>query len=264
MPHCDPETLALAALGEQIEPAQAAHLEGCERCLAEAAELIELVTLGREAPRELPEVPAAVWAGIRAELALGDAPDGDDRGRLLTLPAPVAPAPPAAPRPQAPAATNVVPLAPRRSRLFAVAGIAAAAGALVGGAVVWSAVDQGGTSTPTGSDEVLVAQAVLAPLEPDVPRAGQAQVLDSPDGEVVRVDATALPQRDGFYQVWLIDSDVQKMVAIGALPAGAIGTFTVPPGVSIEDYPVVDISLEPLDGNPAHSKQSLMRGVLDA
>ncbi len=37
----------------------------------------------------------------------------------------------------------------------------------------------------------------------------------------------------------------------------------MPPGLSIADFPVVDISLESYDGDPSHSKNSLMRGVLE-
>jgi hypothetical protein len=264
MLHCDPTTLALVALGEHVDPDESAHLESCEQCLADVAELIEVVSVGREAPAELPVVPERVWAGIRAELALDHAPDGTDRPTAsvhhLPEPAPTRPEPGAAPRDGV-----VVPLQPRRGRLWSVAGIAAAAGALVGGAVVWAAVDSGAGGS-TGTSQQLVAQAVLDPLPgvDDVAQSGQAEVLESADGQVIRVDATALPERDGFYEVWLIDSDVTKLVALGALPAGSVGTFTVPPGVSIEDFPVVDISLEPLDGDPAHSKESLMRGVLDA
>jgi len=263
MLHCDPTTLALVALGEQVDPDESAHLESCEQCLADVAELIEVVSVGREAPSELPVVPERVWAGIRSELALDRAPDGIDRPVASVHPLP----------PPAPAATPasgsgdgvVIPMQPRRSRLWSVAGIAAATGALVGGAVVWAAVVSG-TGGSTGTSQQLVAQAVLDPLPgvADVAQSGQAEVLESADGQVIRVDARALPARDGFYEVWLIDSDVTRLVALGALPAGSVGTFTVPPGVSIEDFPVVDISLEPLDGDPAHSKESLMRGVLDA
>lgn len=258
MSHCDPTTLALVALGEDIPPHEAEHLESCEQCLHDAAELAEVVTLGREAPAELTPAPDHVWDGIRAELGLLGAPDGSDRAAVPELPAPAAA--PAGGEPTPPAV--VVPMRPGRARTWAIGGIAAAVGALIGGSLVWAAKDAG-----SGGDqprEQVVAQAVLTPLIPEVARAGEAQVLDSPDGEVVRVDATALPQRDGFYEVWLIDKDVTKLVALGALPAGSIGTFTVPPGVSIADYPVLDISLEPLDGNPAHSKNSLMRGVLEA
>jgi hypothetical protein len=259
MLHCDPTTLALAALGEEIGPEDSAHLESCEQCLADTAELIEVVTLGREAPAELPEVPDRVWAGIQSELGLRRAPDGSD-ALVLTMPAPRADQPVADQAP-APAAT-VTPLAPRRRSPMLGLGMAAAVGALVGGAVVWAAVDSG-ASDPQQPQGSIVAQTALDPLTPEVTQPGQAKVLDSPDGQVVRVDATSLPPVDGYYEVWLIDEQVSGMVALGALPAGSIGTFTVPPGVSIEDFPILDISLEPLDGDPAHSKVSLLRGVLE-
>jgi anti-sigma-K factor RskA len=260
MSHCDPTTLALAALGEQIPANDAAHLSQCAQCTADAAELAEVVTLGREAPAELPPVPDHVWAGIEHELALVGAPDGGS-APVITLRTPTA-----SPDDRAPAAQdqgNVVTLRSRRRGSFwTTAAVAAAAGAVVGGAVVWSAVDRGAgdPGTPT---EAFVAQAVLAPLTDSVSAPGEAEVLDSPDGQVVRVDARALPVNDGFYEVWLLDADATKLVALGALPAGSVGTFTVPPGLSIADYPVVDISLESYDGDPSHSKNSLMRGVLE-
>jgi hypothetical protein len=263
MSHCDETTLALAALGEDIPSDEAAHLHSCAQCTADVAELVEVVTLGREAPAELPEVPDHVWAGIRQELSLVGAPDGSDAHpnvRTLTQPD--------LPHSTPPAGTgdsNVIPLDRRRSRgpLWGVAAVAAAAGAIVGGAVVWSAVDRG-TGSTGGPNEQFVAQAVLAPLTDTVSAPGKATVLDSADGEVVRVDARSLPANDGFYEVWLLDAEATKLVALGALPAGSIGTFTVPPGLSIADFPLVDISLESYDGDPSHSKNSLMRGELQA
>ena len=234
----------------------------CSLCTTDLAELIEVVTLGREAPAELPEVPDRVWAGIRQELSLAGAPNGSDSASgLRHLPAPrTAVADPGTGVPD----SNVVRLDRRRSRgpLWGVAAVAAAAGALVGGAVVWSAVERG--SSGADPSEQFVAQAVLAPLTETVTAPGEATVLDSADGEVVRVDARSLPANDGFYEVWLLDADATKLIALGALPAGSIGTFTIPSGLSIDDYPVVDISLESYDGDPSHSKNSLMRGELQA
>jgi hypothetical protein len=260
MSHCDPTTLALAALGEDIPSDEAAHLSGCEQCTSEAAELTELVTLGREAPEVLPEVPDHVWAGIQRELVLANAPDGSDRAApsLAAVPSP-------APAPVSENVSNVVPLESRRrsKSMWAVAAMAAMAGAVVGGAVVSSAIDRG-TGGDAGGSETFLAQAVLDPLTDDVSSPGEAAVMDSPDGEVVRVDARSLPDNDGFYEVWLLDADATKLVALGALPAGSVGTFTVPPGLAIADFPVIDISLESYDGDPSHSKNSLMRGVLEA
>lgn len=253
MSHCDPSTLALAALGEHLDGADEAHLASCPTCSMDAGELVEVVTLAREAPAVLPEVPAHVWAGITAQLGLDTGADSTDS----RLPAP------APPSPTTTGHDNVVSLDQRRRRpaMWAVASAAAMAGAVIGGAVVWSAVDRGtdGSRAP----DAFVAQAVLAPLTDTVPAPGAASVVDSPDGEVVRVDARALPDSDGFYEVWLLDSGGLKMVALGALPAGSVGTFTLPPGLSIDEYPVVDISLESYDGDPTHSTNSLMRGVLE-
>jgi hypothetical protein len=260
MSHCDETTLALAALGEEIPADEAAHLQSCDVCTAEVAELLAIVTLGREAPAELPEVPDHVWAGIRQELSLVGAPDGGN-----AVHPPLRSLPPMAPTPDVPTSdSTVVPMQRRRTRgaMWGGFAVAAAAGALVGGTVVWSAVERGDAGVRT--TEQIVAQAVLAPLTESVAEPGQATVLDSPDGTVVRVDASSLPANDGFYEVWLLDAEATKLVALGALPAGSIGTFTVPPGLSIEEYPVVDISLESYDGDPSHSKKSLMRGALEA
>lgn len=259
MQHCDPTTLALYALGEDIEPDERAHLESCEACLTDAAELAAVVSIGREAPERLEDPPEHVWSAVRAELGLINAPDGSDAGPARVLaPVPVELAGEAA------GVGNVIPLAPRRRGLFTVAAVAAVAGAVVGGAVVWSALESGSGPGGQTTSEVLVARAVLDPLQDSVTAPGEATVVDSADGQVIRVDATALPKREGFYEVWLLDADATKLVALGALPSGSVGTFTVPPGVSIEDYPVVDISLEADDGDPGHSHNSLMRGTIEA
>lgn len=250
MLHCEPETLALAALGEEIPAEDQMHLDACAQCLTEVTELVELVAIAREAPRGLPPVPASVWDGIRGELGLGeDGREGESAG--------------SGPEGRPGSSATVVDLDSRRSRrrMFTVAAVAATAGAIVGGSVVWSALDR---STQVEAPVQLVAQAVLNPLSSSVAEPGKAQVLDSPDGQVIRVDARSLPKDSGFHEVWLIDKDVTKLVALGALPSGSVGTFTIPPGVHIEDFPVVDISLEPYDGDPGHSHQSLMRGILEA
>ena len=54
------------------------------------------------------------------------------------------------------------------------------------------------------------------------------------------------------------------MIAIGTLGVGDTGVFPLPPGVSLTDYPIVDISDEAYDGDPTHSTDSVVRGTLPA
>jgi hypothetical protein len=66
---------------------------------------------------------------------------------------------------------------------------------------------------------------------------------------------------NGYHEVWLLDADANKLVSL-ALLRGTHGRFALPPGVNIATYPVVDVSIEPADGNPAHSGNSVVRGRL--
>jgi hypothetical protein len=64
----------------------------------------------------------------------------------------------------------------------------------------------------------VVAQVDLAGLKPDVPASGRAQVVQGADGPRLKVDVSQLgPVQGHFYEVWLIDSQVKKMVPIGIL-----------------------------------------------
>ena len=51
------------------------------------------------------------------------------------------------------------------------------------------------------------------------------------------------------------------MIAIGVMDQDS-ESFPIPASVDLDTYTSVDISLEPLDGNPAHSATSLARGEL--
>ena len=71
-----------------------------------------------------------------------------------------------------------------------------------------------------------------------------------------------LPSADGFYEVWLVDLDAGRLLPLGALDDTGSGRLTVAEGVRLADYPEVDISLEPDDGDPGHSGDSVLRGAL--
>jgi hypothetical protein len=74
------------------------------------------------------------------------------------------------------------------------------------------------------------------------------------------VDVTAAAA-DGFYEVWVLDPKTLQMQSLGVL-RGVKGDFAVPAGLDLRKLSVVDVSLEPYDGDPAHSRNSVVRGAL--
>ena len=137
---------------------------------------------------------------------------------------------------------------------------ASIAGILVGGTAavgVSSMVSDNSTSTPVAS---VVASTTLAAL-PDHDGSGDARIVDTPRGQELVVDVQNLSSSDGFYEVWLINPDTFEMVGLGALN-GVNGRFAIPDGLDLSQYRVVDVSIEPFDGDPKHSTDSVVRGEL--
>ncbi len=96
----------------------------------------------------------------------------------------------------------------------------------------------------------------------DFAGSGEAE-LDGRDLNV-RFDGDAAP--DGsFYELWLLDLDggeVARLESLGQIEVAADGTYQVPDGIDLDEYDVVDVSVEPDDGNPEHSGVSVLRGDL--
>ncbi|GAA4879690.1 anti-sigma factor [Serinicoccus chungangensis] len=134
---------------------------------------------------------------------------------------------------------------------------AAAAGALV----AWVGTEVVGAGPQ--DEEIVVADATLEDL-PDAGEAvdGTAEVV-SVDGERrLRVQLEELPDTgDGYLEVWLLRPDVSGMVTVGVI-SGTTAEFSLPASVDLDEYPVVDISREQLDGDPAHGGRSVVRGEL--
>ncbi|MGY1635312.1 anti-sigma factor [Geodermatophilus sp. SYSU D00742] len=259
MPHCTPEQLALAALREPLPAADAAHLDGCARCRAEVASLQRgvdaLAVPALAAPGTPVPPPPAVWAAIAAATGVSSAPRPEVVAGTAPAPAAAAPAGPPPPAP-GPAVAAVTPLRPRRSRLL----LAAAAALVVGAGIGAGSVALGSRDDDSG---VAVAAAALDPLD-DSGASGQARVVERDDGtRVLVVDLTAEDRADGFYEVWLIDEAVRDMVSVGVVQGGRRVTLPLPSGLDLGQYPVVDVSVEPLDGDPLHSGESVARGLLD-
>jgi hypothetical protein len=256
VPHYDEVTLALLAMGEaDVTPDQAAHLASCEPCRDEVAQLAAVVAAGRTVRDEDRPVapPAAVWDRIAEEIRRDEVPvaaaaavaDAPEMNALVSV---------------APAATATeVPRTPRRVVALA---LAALVGLVVGAGATWALTRSG----PDPSSQVAqgtVTVAVLKPVDaPDASGTAELHVVSS-DQRTMTVSVTNLAHLPGtFYEVWMMDPTDSHLLALGALGADGRGTYPVPAGLDVSRYSAVDVSLQPMNGSPAHSKNSVVRGTL--
>lgn len=278
MSHCDPEMLALRSLGEVVgTPEQDAHLASCEQCRGEVSSLRAVVTVARAGePIELVQPSPQVWQRVRAELGLSAA-ELDLSAAEQTLPhvsghsSPSSVADALLTHPDSGESadedeTAVVSLAERRARrtrpatwLLAAAGVG---GLLVGGGATAMVLSNDADDPAT----TVAASVGLDPLPDWQDAAGSAELTVTEDGQqvlVVSLSGAATGQAEGFQEVWLIDENVEGMLSLGILE-GSSGEFVVPSGVDVSSFPIVDVSLEPFDGDPTHSGDSIVRGQIEA
>ncbi len=263
-------------------PGGSAHLASCSSCRERLAALRRVVVaLEADQPGDEVAVPDGAWTAIADELGVEHR--GEHRGEHAPEP-PRRPAQ-ASPSPAAPAA----PAAPRRRRAVGPAPwmlAAAAAGGLLLGWVGAQGVP-GPTPAPpagnppatsTGPSPTVLASARLDPLPDGGAPDGEAPVSGNGRAEmdqlagsrelVVEVEgldvpggATAPGGNGGYHEVWLVDVPEGRLVSLGVLGAGG-GSFTVPDDVDTSAFSTVDVSWEPLDGEPGHSGASVLRGTL--
>jgi len=230
--HCTPEQLALAALRERLPADDAAHLQSCERCRAEVASLRHAVDLlvvpELAAPGASVPPPPRVWEAIAAATAAPAAPSGG----------------------------TVLPFRSRRRPLLLVAAAAVAVGAVVGAGAV--------ALLQSRDDDGQAVEAVaLDPLEGNE-ASGKAEVVVQEDGSrVLQVDFDAPALDDAYYEIWLIDRSVVGMYPLGVVRPGT-QTVELPADLDLAEFPLVDVSVEQLDGDPAHSGVSVARGELES
>jgi anti-sigma-K factor RskA len=128
----------------------------------------------------------------------------------------------------------------------------AAALAVAVAAVLWS----GGTLGPDRDGRTVLLAGVGA-------AAASGRATMAGDGGDRRMTLTAddLPALDPgqYYEVWLLDPDAGTVFPVGVLPPDGEARFTLPATV-VGRYQVIDVSLEADDGDPTHSKRSLLRG----
>ena len=234
MSHCDEDALALLALGEVVDSRDVAHAQECAKCRARLEEYRAVVSIGRTVtPDDVPSAPPAeVWAAVSAEVAR----DRDAAGVVRSL--------------------DSAPSHRRRGG-YVLAAAAAVVGLIAGSAVTASVINR-----PESAQ--IVASAALDPIG-DAGVSGTA-VIEQVSGKTkLKVTVPELSAaEDGYYEVWMATADTSTMVAIGNLNPGETAEYTLPVGMDLASFPVVDVSLEHFDGNPGHSATSVVRGTLGA
>jgi anti-sigma-K factor RskA len=233
MKHVDPDVIALLALGEHVESADdRAHIAACEACNAEFLNLQHAAVVARSTmdSGELVDPPERVWSRISDELF------------------------PAATRASGEATVTMLrPRKPRR-RMSGLAAAAAVVLVLGGVGAAWFAL------RPVPVTVLASAQLDAFPAWPG--SSGTALVEKQANGaRVIALTLRTSAGDDGYREVWLISSDARELVSLGVVH-GATGTFTVPDGLDLSKYDLVDVSSEPFDGDPTHSGDSIMRGQL--
>lgn len=236
MDHADPDQLAGLALDPTDGPDDVReHVATCPEC----AGLVAAFTGARRraGADALVAPPARVRAQVLAEVRAGDQP--------VTL------------------AVHDDP-APRRGIPLWLAAVAAVLALLAGvGLGRWGAdgTEAPEAEPPPAETGTVVAAATLTALDSDADR-GTASAVQSEDTFTIRVSATELGDEPGVHEVWLINVDGVRMISIGLLASGDEGEFAVPMELVDRGYRIVDISVEPDDGDPTHSGVSLARGEL--
>ncbi|WAC66452.1 anti-sigma factor [Agrococcus sp. SL85] len=250
MQHISPERLAeLALLDDAREP----HLDACAACREELASLRGAVARLRADAVTAEPPPAGLWERIAAEI--------DEAPRAAADPAAV----PAATAGTAPDRehAHVAHRGRRRARTGGIRRFTAGTLAL---ACAATAVVVGGLSAgiaalaPREAPGTVVAAASLDALTGAVQPAA-AEIVERDGRRVLVLDADALPEADGYLDVWLIDRDVSAMINVGILDADT-QEYVLPDGIDLDRFPIVDVSVEPFDGDPTHSGESIWRGQL--
>lgn len=228
--HLDGDRVVLLALGETVATdTEREHLGHCDACVDDLASTAAVVTLGRDAPRlsDLPAPPPRVWQSIARSIS--------------------APAPPPVVR------LVPAPLPHRRRPALALVGAALVAFALGAGVVIGA---QRLARPPVAASAALAPQA----LAPAAAR-GAARIVGTDGGRRLQVHVTGMPAPDGYYEVWLYDPASGVMVAVGALDRSGDADLAVPAALDPTRFTVVDVSVQPVNGDPAHGT-SMLRGTL--
>ena len=249
MNHVSPDDLAGSVIdAAALDGGQRAHLGDCPQCRVELEWLQRTAqVLATGGPPELVVPGARVWSRIEAEL-------GDELDARPPEPAPVVRS--LDPARSSPSRSNPARSERARSRLPMVLA-AAAVGVLLGAGGAVLAERLAGPRT-----EVLAA-ADLAAL-PGHTGSGSAELVRIDGVASLRVSVTGGAPASEYRELWLINTDGERMYSLGVLPPSGAGTYPVPPQLdgSLNGFTIVDVSNEPYDGDARHSFDSQVRGTL--
>jgi hypothetical protein len=241
MTHVDLDDLADLVLEPGATPDSVReHVESCAECTDRLSALFDVRRLASGEPLVAP--PARVREQVLAQVG-ENTEDAPARSAPLCV-----------------ASSTTQAARPRHRVPMWAAGLAAGVALVAGLGVGRLTVDD---AAPPQADApgAVVAAADLTALDSTAGR-GVARAVESDDTITLRVQASELGGDEGFHEVWLINVDGKRMVALGVLADGDSGEFQVPRGLLDEGYSIVDISVEPEDGDPTHSGVSLARGEL--
>ncbi len=149
----------------------------------------------------------------------------------------------------------------RRIVLRPVTALASSVALLAGGLAIGVALESGGTG---GGSARTVASLMLHPLAPAAtPALGTARLLAKPGRLEVSLRGVRPSPPGTFYELWLMNSpgDLVSLASF-RVPASGKVTMEVPLPVSPSSYHFVDVSLQPANGSPRHSGDSVLRGPI--
>jgi anti-sigma-K factor RskA len=179
--------------------------------------------------------PASIWDGIERRLADDDASGG--------------------------ARAPVVRLQDRRRRppMFLLA--AAAAVVVVLGATI--VVNRGTDTTLVASTPLTYDPATFDPLGADA--AATARLVERDGNFEIELTDTVLPEVGAAdLELWMIEVDDTGEI-VDVAPVSLVdgsGYYVVPDAIDVSTHTIVDISVEPRDGDATHSGRSILRGAL--
>jgi anti-sigma-K factor RskA len=106
-----------------------------------------------------------------------------------------------------------------------------------------------------------IALTAVQPLGRDA--SGSVRFSSSGDHAAVHVSGLAASRGGSFYELWLLNSP-DDLVSLGSFRVPASGEIdvSVPVPGDAAKFSAFDVSIEPPDGNPAHSSKSVLRAPL--